>query len=326
MAGTVAAGLLIGAAFGALATRGQICFNAAVRRAAFEDDATVLRVFAIAVAAQLLLLALLAPIGVSLAPVGLFPAAQVAGGLVFGAGMALAGGCMAGILWKTGAGSIATAVAIAGFATGELLIRGPAAPALGAIDRASPGNSAAATLDAALGLPYAPLAAAVGVVGLIALLVRRRDGLVLGLALGAVSAIAWVAADLTGAAYGLGFTGTAANVRGAVSAGEPSLLGWSAFLAVGVLAGAAVVARGPVRRPDGARLIRALAGGVLMGLGATIARGCNIGLGLAGLPTLSLGSALAVACMALAALAVRRLVLEARPGLRGSERPEPAGW
>ncbi len=326
MAGTVAAGLLVGAAFGALATRGQICFNAALRRAAFERDATVLRVFAIAVAAQLVLLALLSPIGVSLAPVGLHPAAQVAGGLVFGAGMALAGGCIAGILWKTGAGSIATAVAIAGFAAGELLIRGPAAPALGALDRASWGDTPAATLDAALGLPYPPLAAALGLLGLLVLLVRRRDGLVLGLALAVVSALAWVAADLTGSGYGLGFTGTAANVRSAVAAGEPSLLGWSVFLAVGVLAGAAIVARGPVRRPDGARLIRALAGGVLMGVGATIARGCNIGLGLAGLPTLSLGSALAVACMALAALAVRRGLLETRPRLRGIERPEPTGW
>ena len=326
MAGTVAAGLLIGAAFGALATRGRICFNAALRRAAFERDSTVLRVFAIAVAAQLPLLALLSPIGVSLAPVGLYPPAQVAGGLLFGAGMALAGGCIAGILWKTGAGSIATGVAIAGFAAGELLIRGPAAPALDVLDRASRGGSPPATLDVALGLSYAPLAAALGAFGLVALLARRRDGLVLGLALGGVSAIAWVAADLTGSGYGLGFTGAAANVRGAVAAGEPSLLGWSVFLAVGVLAGAAVVGRGPVRRPDGARLIRALAGGVLMGLGATIAHGCNIGLGLAGLPTLSLGSALAVACMAVAALAVRRGVLENRPGLRGFERPEPAGW
>lgn len=326
MAGTVAAGLLIGAAFGALATRGKVCFNAALRRAAFEHHPTVLRVFAIAVSAQLILLAPLSLVGVSLAPVGVFAAAQIAGGLVFGAGMALAGGCIAGILWKTGAGSIATAVAIAGFAAGELLIRGPAAPALAALDRASRGGGPPATLDAALGLPYAPLAAALGVLGLLVLLVRRRDGLVLGLALGVVSAIAWVAADLTGAGYGLGFTGTAANVRVVVAAGEPSLLGWSVFLAVGVLAGAAVVARGPVRRPDGARLMRALAGGVLMGVGATMARGCNIGLGLAGLPTLSLGSALAVACMALASLAVRRLLLETRPALRGIERPEPAGW
>jgi hypothetical protein len=44
--------------------------------------------------------------------------------------MALAGGCIAGILWKTGAGSIATAGAIAGFAAGELLVRWPFAPAL----------------------------------------------------------------------------------------------------------------------------------------------------------------------------------------------------
>jgi hypothetical protein len=322
----VAAGLLIGAAFGALATRGGVCFNAALRRAAFERNATVLRLFAIAVAAQLVVLALLALLGVSLAPVGLYPAAQVAGGLVFGAGMALAGGCMAGILWKTGAGSIATAVAIGGFAAGELLIRGPGAPALDALDRLARGGSPAATLDAALGLPYAPLAAVLGVLGLLALLIRRRDGLVVGLALGGVSAAAWVAADLTGSGYGLGFAGAAANVGGAVDAGDPSRLGWSVFLAVGVLAGAAVVARGPVRRPDRARLIRALAGGFLMGLSATVARGCNIGLGLAGLPTLSLGSALAVACMALAALVVRRVVLEPRPALRGIERPEPAGW
>ena len=42
-----------------------------------------------------------------------------------------------------------------------------------------------------------------------------------------------------------------------------------------------------------------------MGFGANMAHGCNIGLGLAGIPTLSLGSMLAVACMAIGALAVR---------------------
>ena len=63
-----------------------------------------------------------------------------------------------------------------------------------------------------------------------------------------------------------------------------------------------------------------------MGVGANIAHGCNIGLGLAGLPTLSLGSLLAVACMTAAALAVRVLALERFPRIRGVERPEPAGW
>lgn len=63
-----------------------------------------------------------------------------------------------------------------------------------------------------------------------------------------------------------------------------------------------------------------------MGAGANMAHGCNIGLGLAGIPTLSLGSMLAVACMALGAVAVRGLVLEPWPALRGAERPSAYGW
>lgn len=326
MAATVLSGLLIGAALGALMTRGKVCFNAGLRRAAFERDGTVLRVFALAVAIQLVLLPVLVAVGVSLSPVGLFPVAQVVGGLVFGAGMALAGGCIAGILWKTGAGSIATATAIAAFAAGELLVRGPGSGLLGDLDRASAPGAGTATLDALLDLPYEAVAAFLGVLTLIALLVRRRDGLALGLALGALSALAWVVAGWVGAGYGLGFTGTAASARGAIATGELSALGWSVWLAVGVVAGAALAARGPLRRPDGARLARAIAGGVLMGVGANVAHGCNIGLGLAGIPTLSLGSMLAVACMAAAALAVRGLALERFPRLRGVERPEPVGW
>ena len=325
MAATVALGLLIGAALGALMTRGKVCFNAALRRAAFEREPAVLRIFAIAVAVQLLLLPALALLGVSLAPVGLFPVAQILGGLVFGAGMALAGGCITGILWKTGAGSIATAVAIGGFAIGELLIRGPARQALAGLDGAS-ARPREQTLHDALGLPYEPVAVVVGVLALALLLRRSRAGIGLGLGLGALSALAWLAADWVGAGYGLGFTGTAENVGRSVAAGDPSLLRWPVFLALGVLGGAALAARGPLRRPDFPRLARALAGGVLMGFGANMAHGCNIGLGLAGIPTLSLGSLLAVACMALGAIAVRRLVLEPWPALRGTERPEAAGW
>jgi hypothetical protein len=240
--------------------------------------------------------------------------------------MALAGGCVTGILWKAGAGSVATGVAIAGFAVGELLIRGPWRDVPGRLDGAvaRPGHG---TLHGALGLPYEPVAALVGAVAL-ALLLRggRRAGLGLGLALGALSALAWAAGDRVGAGYGLGFTGTAANVGASLLAGDPSLLRWPAFLALGVIGGAALATRGPVRRPDARRVARALAGGVLMGVGASTAHGCNIGLGLAGVPTLSLGSMLAVAFMAVGAVAVRGLALEPFPALRGVERPGAAGW
>jgi len=57
-----------------------------------------------------------------------------------------------------------------------------------------------------------------------------------------------------------------------------------------------------------------------MGVGGSIAHGCNIGHGLTGLPLLSLGSLLATVAMAGGALLTWRLVLEPSPRLRGAER------
>ena len=76
----------------------------------------MLRAFAIAVGVQLLLLPLLIAAGV--APLELGRRARRAGAgaggragrrLVFGAGMALAGGCVTGMLWKAGEGAVALA-------------------------------------------------------------------------------------------------------------------------------------------------------------------------------------------------------------------------
>lgn len=110
-------GLITGLAVGAVLARGAVCFNAGLRRAVFEKKATVLRIFGLAVAVQLLALPLLAAAGVrplteslDTGQPALLPVAQLAGGLVFGVGMALAGGCIVGILWKTGGGSVALAM------------------------------------------------------------------------------------------------------------------------------------------------------------------------------------------------------------------------
>jgi hypothetical protein len=65
-----------------------------------------------------------------------------------------------------------------------------------------------------------------------------------------------------------------------------------------------------------------------MGVGGSIAHGCNIGHGLTGVPLLSLGSVLAVAGMVAGALATWRLLLASRSGLRGVDRvvgAAPAG-
>jgi uncharacterized membrane protein YedE/YeeE len=298
------AGLATGLAFGALLTRGGICFNRGVRRALLDRDPSILRMFALIVSFELILLPVLYVLeveplasNVDAGAPALLPVAQLAGGLVFGVGMALAGGCITGILWKAGAGSVATAIAILGFAAGELLATGVAAEALRSLDDA--GRPPESSLTELSGLPFELLAPAIGIAAL-AMLARRRDDLRLGLALGAVAALAWVAADIAEYGYGLGFVGAAERTRDALS--EGGALPFQLFLAAGVLAGGALVARRPPRTPTAGRGIVALAGGMLMGLGANAAHGCNIGHGVTGLGLLSLGSLVAVAAMAIGAV------------------------
>jgi uncharacterized protein len=315
-------GVAAGLAAGAVMTRWGLCFNRALRQAAFERRPTVLRAFAIAVGAQLLLLPLLIAAGVGTLErsadgggPALLPVAQLVGGLVFGAGIALAGGCITGMLWKAGAGAVALGIAIVGFAVGELLIRGPGEMLIEELDGAS--RPAEHALPGLLDAAYTPVALAAGAVLLAALLARRRDGLLAGAALGAVGAATWIAADAAGYGYGLGFVGAADGTRAALEAG--TALPFQLWLAVGVVAGGTALGACRLRVPDFARAARAAVGGVLMGIGGTLAHGCNIGHGLTGLPLLSFGSLLAIACMAAGALVTWRLLLAPRPALRGHE-------
>jgi uncharacterized protein len=316
-------GLLIGVAAGVVMTRGGLCFNRALRRAAFERRPTLLRAFAVAVAAQLVLLPALVALGVDplvrAADAGgpaLLPVAQSTGGLIFGAGMALAGGCVTGMLWKAGAGSIALALAVVGFAAGELLIRVIGGGVIDALDSASrPPASGLAQLAA---VDYEPLALTIGLVALALLLAGGRGGVVSGVALAAIAALAWVAADVAGYGYGLGFVGAADGTRLAIETG--GRLPFQLWLAAGVVVGATLVSGRQLRLPDRARTARAVAGGLLMGIGGSVAHGCNIGHGLTGVPLLSLGSALSIACMAAGALVSSRALLATRPALRGIER------
>jgi hypothetical protein len=184
-----------------------------------------------------------------------------------------------------------------------------------ALDDASrPGQNA---LPELLDAGYEPVALVLGAAALAALLAHKRSGLVAGVALGVVAAAAWVAANAAGYGYGLGFVGAADGTRSALEDGRA--LPFQLWLALGVIAGGALVGERRLRMPDLARSARAAAGGVMMGAGGSVAHGCNIGHGLTGLPLLSLGSLLATASMAAGALLTWKLVLAPRSRLRGRE-------
>ncbi len=309
---TAVAASVVGLLLGGVAAKGGICFNRGVRRAVFDRDPRVLRIFAVALGAQLLVLPLLLAAGVGAldraveaGQPGLVPVSQLVGGTVFGIGMALAGGCIMGVLWKSGAGSVATTIAIVGFAAGELLIRAYGDSALRDLDAVwQPADSSLAQLT---GLPYELLAPLAGGAVLALVLARGRAGVGWGLALGAVAALAWVAADVAGYGYGLGFAGGAQATRDAIADGGQ--LPFQLFLGGGVVVGSAAVVHRRPRLPGAGRALGALAGGALMGAGATAAKACNIGHGVAGLSLLSLGSVVAIAAMAAGVAATSALLI-----------------
>jgi len=184
------------------------------------------------------------------------------------------------------------------------------------------------SIDAALALPR--WMAIVGLVGVIALGLRGRVRArrpeawpwpVTGLALGSVGLLAWVSGSIAGWGWGLSITGPSRSLIESTVLGMPGAAGWGTALVVGIPLGTwlSARARGPVtwRAPGWAEVGRRFAGGGLMGVGGTLAAGCNIGNALTGLSVLAMNSLIATAAIvggAAAAIAwpeIRRLV----PGL-----------
>jgi hypothetical protein len=117
-----------------------------------------------------------------------------------------------------------------------------------------------------------------------------RTGVVIGL----IATVAWPISALTGREYGLSVTEPIWTISGFLLEDETELLTWGSFMWLGLIAGAYVAARThgefAWRAPGAQRLLQALGGGLMMGVGAGIAGGCNIGHGLTGVPLFALSS------------------------------------
>lgn len=155
-------------------------------------------------------------------------------------------------------------------------------------------SQGAPAIDAVLGVQRWPTIE--GLVGLIALGLVGQASIerssiwpwpVTGMALGAVGLLAWVVGSTAGWEWGLSFTGPSRSLFESTILGIHASAGWGTALIIGIPLGSwlSARARGSVRwRAPGRReLGRRFAGGVLMGIGGTLAAGCNIGNALTGL-------------------------------------------
>lgn len=118
--------VLFGAAFGLILQRSRFCLVRAFREPFMTGDAQHTRAAALAVAISMLGFAILKFTDLKDKSDWVFATAGVGalgGGLFFGAGMTLAGGCGAGSIWRAGEGQVKLWLALAAFALSASLAR-----------------------------------------------------------------------------------------------------------------------------------------------------------------------------------------------------------
>lgn len=101
----------------------------------------------------------------------------IVGGVLFGVGMVLAGGCISGCLYKVGAGNLNSMAALAGIPLGAMLVEcGPLYPLQEAMKQhvIKTSDGAVASLPNVLGLPYWALAVVFGILTLLAVFLFRK--------------------------------------------------------------------------------------------------------------------------------------------------------
>ncbi len=317
--------LLLGAAFGYGARRGGFCMNSGFREA-LAGDWTKVKALVLAIAVQLLTLPVIFGMGLaSPAALALKPLAALLGGLLFGASMHWAGGCAAGVWYKLGAGDVGALLAVLGMALGATAAdSGPLLAFRASLQNALP--------TVAAWKPPLAVSIATGLL-LLATLGRRADGRAgawswrkTGLLIGGVAALAWPVSAATGRNFGLaivpGTTGLLAALEG------HSFPTWDALLVTGVLIGGWLAVRrdGPVAlsSPNPATSFKRFAGGLGLGIGASIATGCTVGQGLTGLALLAPSSVVVMGAIfggrTFATLAARRLAAF-RPSVSSTASP-----
>lgn len=321
---TLWAGLAIGLAFGIVARGTAFCLLSGLRGWWVTGERARIRAFGLALAvailaSQALDLAGLVDLRASLYARSAFaPALILLGGALFGYGMVLANGCGARALVLLAGGNLRSFVVlaclgVAAYATlsGVIAPLRLAAAARGAV--ASPPDLAAALAAWGVGEAAARLwLAALLAVPLAALALAgaaRRDAgpLAGGAVVGLLVAAGWAATGVLGAddfepapLASLTFVAPVGETIQYAMLATGMRPSFGVAVVAGVFLGAlvAALASGTARLEGFSSpraMLRAMAGGALMGAGGALALGCSVGQGLTGLSTLAPASIVAAA-------------------------------
>jgi uncharacterized membrane protein YedE/YeeE len=310
----------VGVAFGAVARWSGFCLRGAVEDVLTKPGAPRARGFVLAIVVGLVAVQALVFAGeldlskAVVLPTSLFWGGALLGGLMFGVGMVLTGGCGTRMLVLAAGGNLRSAVVFVVFGfVAYATIRGILAPTRSAMMAASSVNLAKQTLPLAVG--------GVVLVAALAFIAWRRvpaKHLVGGALIGLLVPLGYL---VTGGLGGDEFEPATVESINVTRGGGDALiylLTWTgskinfgiAFVG-GIVVGALIVALARrdfklVGFEQPADMLRYALGGALMGAGGVLALGCTVGNGLTGIASLAPTSFIALPAMVLAAAATMK--------------------
>jgi uncharacterized membrane protein YedE/YeeE len=325
----ILSGLVIGALFGAVVQRTNFCSMGAISDAVALGDTKRLRAWLLAIAVAIVGTNALLVSGLVAIDKSFYLAPRVAwiamllGGLLFGFGMVLAGGCASRTVVRVGAGSLKSFIVfivmgLVGYMTARGLlyyvrttveVAGTDLSAAGVPSQGLPWV-AASLFGLGTGTAIVVVAGAVAAAIIVwcfkdgAFRASARD-IVAGLALGALVtagwwATGWLAADEFEPVPPASLTliGPAGDTLQYLMTFTGAKISFGIAVVFGILAGsfAAAVASRTFRIEmfaDRADMLRHMGGAALMGFGGVMSAGCTVGQGLTGVATLGIGSVLA---------------------------------
>lgn len=303
--------LIAGLSFGYCAQRGGFCLTRALSNVVLMRDTAIARAYILAL--------IVAVVGTHLLPFGLVEeipvrpfrwVANLVGGFTFGIGMILGGGCAGSSWYRLGEGALGAWIVLFGFAMGATATNvGVLRPVREALQQHEVLAVGPATLDHLLGVGPWPVIAVLVAAAAIWL---ARGGIepehgkwrwpVTGAVMGGVITLGWYLSSWGGSLTGITFAANTGHLLTYPLVGFPSRVTWSMILLGGVTLGSALAAWRSREfawkaAPPGFTSVRLFTGGVVMGVGALIADGCNITQGLTNSATLALGSLTAFGAM-----------------------------
>ena len=319
---TLVLAVAAGGTLGYFLERGDFCFHSTlVGLFSRPRELDLFRAYLVVLLLSAPLVALLMATG-SIAPwIAPFAwQANLFGGIAFGVGMVIAATCVTGLFYKLGHGMLGTIAGLAAWAFGDwLAYAGPLNVLREQLNQhVISVDSQAATLVNIWGPIGTVLLLILGVLALVFLLRSPREPrgklwswLPLGLAIGLVIPIAWLLADIGGSNYPYGTSGVPTRLLQTIGQGGTVSQAWIPVSLISLVPGAFLAARTSgtfwARGEALNRYLQLVVGGLIMGVAAGIAGGCNLGHSLVGVPLLSLGSITTTLAMGIGVFIARQV-------------------